>query len=75
MRNPLLNDVPKMLHELGISLPELLVTPKSVETAKTDREGVNALQEVFGRLTRVNQGGPVKRRTFDVTPETKSIEE
>lgn len=76
LRNPLLNDVPKLMHELGIGLPEMLATPKSLKDTKNGEDAAGALQELFGRMGRATQtagGGPVRHHTIDVTPESKDI--
>jgi len=74
-RNPLLNDIPKMMHELGINLPELMATPKAVAQKDTDDDANNAITELFGRIGRASNGsGPVKRRTIDVTPDDKRVD-
>lgn len=76
VRNPLLTDIPKLMHELGINLPELMATPRAVEKANTDKETGSALAELMGRVGRVNQGtGPVHRHTLDVEPDDVRIEE
>lgn len=70
VRNPLLNDIPKFMHELGINLPELLATPKAVTDVKQKDDENNAAHEMVARLGRIqNPGGPVRPQTYDVEPE------
>ena len=74
-RNPLLNDIPKMMHELGINLPELMATPKAIVQKGNDEDANNALGELFGRLGRASDGkGPVRRHEKDITGEAKRID-
>lgn len=69
VRNPMMNDVPKLLDKMGINLPELMATPRAVQKAQDDEDAVGAVHELIGRLGRASGNGPVRRRTIDVTPE------
>ena len=70
--HPLLVHWYKMAEKMGINFPELLATPKAAAAAKSDKETVDAAQELVERATRavvVLGGGPVKYQTYDVVPE------
>lgn len=58
--NPALAHYILMLDKLGISLTELLATPKSKHNAKTDDEKADALQEFLGAA--LGHGGARPRR-------------
>lgn len=74
-RNPLLNDIPKMMRELGINLPELMATPKAVAQQSTNEDAANAITDLFGRMGRASgKSGPVQRHEKDITGESKRIE-
>lgn len=74
--NPALGYYMDMLGKLGLNLPELMATPKSVKSAKTDEDAVGAVHELLGRVGRAaNIGnGPARHQTYDVTPENKKTD-
>lgn len=67
IRNPALDSHTKLLGELGLSLPELMATPRAVAKGELAKEEVDVLSEMFGRLR--NIPSPKRQgRTIDITP-------
>lgn len=66
--NPALPQYIALLEKLGLSLPELMLTPKAVAGRDEQESAENAIAELFGRaLSRAGGGGPVRRppRVFE----------
>jgi hypothetical protein len=68
--NPAIPHYTKLLAELGINLPELMLTPRATSKLGEVEDTENAFATMLGNaLQRAGQGGPVRRHTIDVTPE------
>jgi hypothetical protein len=69
--NPALNHYMQMMDKLGLNLPELMATPKAIKGSEGDKDALGAVHELIGRIGRAGgaNNGPVKHRTFDVTPD------
>ena len=68
--NPILGLWQKLLNDFGISLPEMMATPRQVAKLTEDDEKENALAKLFANaLSRAGGAGPVRRQTIDVESE------
>lgn len=66
--NPAIPQYTKLLSELGINLPELMMTPRATSKLGEVEDTENAFATMLGNALQRAGNGPVRRHTIDVTP-------
>jgi hypothetical protein len=66
--NPLLLPLPKLIADLGLTLPEAILTPRAKAKLETEQEGVGTLADILSKI-----GSRMRKRDDLETVETKQI--